>query len=1376
MARIAIAVGIGVLGAVTGGLAAAGFGIFAGTFAGGSVLGGIALGASIGFSAGNVLGGLLFGQHSTLEGPRLTDTQISSSAPGSPIPIGYGGFRIGCQIIWSTGIRERKNTQTQSAKGGPSQTTTTYSYTCSFAAVACKGPAHITRIWADSKLIFDSTGKGAVTAPALATGIGTNTTVALPAIYPGDETQLPDPTIQAAQGVNKTSAHRGLCYIVYEDLPLADFGNRLPNIRAEVSKGTVTAFIKDVYPPIHTFSPNPGGTPGIYPADSVFVGSAERAAFFLGGVDCVVQKIDLVADNTVPLDIWQPNTVMALGQQILDSNGNVQTVYQPFPNSDNKTGSTQPTWTTGITDQVHDNHVTWLNTGPGPEAIPVLAEGVLNPLLHSGEVYANRNANFKYSSGVDTQGNFWGSPIVSIGGSNKNFAIKYDRQTFNAISRIDITPCPITGMSFIKTVKGDKAYFTTGSGVSAGSFYVVDVSTMHVDCVVDLSAFVNRKPAIAISPSGVAYIISLKDGSHWQLVEIDPRSGLPIVSAFTYSYTGADTPSSLLYNTADNSLLMFFDTGFIKKFDAATGTLLSTSSTQLLAAGTNLSLAFTKSFLSGQVPSSGILTIPDMLVSIIYLDATTFQVQQTLPFVDWSSGFGGLSFSPVDFAYDTLTDSMLMVAPGNSVTYRLFMNRQTVSGQTLDTVVSDLLLQTGMLSSQFDVTALSGITVLGYPIARLTDAKSCIAPLAQAYFFDLVESDFKLKAVLRGGATSVSIPEADLGIADTSGNSFELQTTFAQQHDLPKDVTVLYADPALDYQQGKQMRRRHSRVIKTKNQTVLQLPLTLNGDTAAQIGQKFLSAIWAERNLYAWKLWKAKYLVIEPTDTVQFTYGSSPYISRIIKTNAGQNRQLEISGVSENTLSYSSGVAGVKGSGFPAQSLNAPANTLLMLLDLPLLQDSDAPSSGSTGFYWAMSSPVSGWPGGVLYNSADNQSFNQLDFSSNEIPYGTVALATPSPRSPWSWDNVTQINVRMVQGTLSSTSQLNVLNGANGFLLGNEVMQFTTAVLNSDGSYTLSGLLRGRRGTEWACSSHIGGETFILLGSNLHRTTTSTSLVNAVRYYKGVTVGQNISSAIAQQFTQQGNDLKPYAVAQLAGTKDVSGNFNLSWIRRTRIGGSWLDGTGTVPLAEDNESYDVDVLLLNGNGVSPFPKYAVSPPNAMSVVQLTKSLVGVSVTALDVSVAPFTVNWADGHSAIYSGFDFGFPSTGSGYGLWQYVTVFDPTRSGVPGTPGPGIYAITNDATLANTPGYVFLGRYLMVNSAQPNPIVTIGGSDVVLRTFLNLPSPSLTYTDSQIRSDYGASVNFLRVIAYQNSAQIGRGFPAENDAVGVSLGSINGS
>jgi hypothetical protein len=55
-----------------------------------------------------------------------------------------------------------------------------------------------------------------------------------PTIYPGTQTQNPDALMQGIDGAAFTSAYRPLIYAVWDQLPLANFGNRIPNIRAEI--------------------------------------------------------------------------------------------------------------------------------------------------------------------------------------------------------------------------------------------------------------------------------------------------------------------------------------------------------------------------------------------------------------------------------------------------------------------------------------------------------------------------------------------------------------------------------------------------------------------------------------------------------------------------------------------------------------------------------------------------------------------------------------------------------------------------------------------------------------------------------------------------------------------------------------------------------------------------------------------------------------------------------------------------------------------------------------------------------------------------------------------------------------------------------------
>ncbi len=52
--------------------------------------------------------------------------------------------------------------------------------------------------------------------------------------YAGDEDQTADPLIEEIEGAGNTPAYRGLAYIVFEDMPLADFGNRIPQLQFEI--------------------------------------------------------------------------------------------------------------------------------------------------------------------------------------------------------------------------------------------------------------------------------------------------------------------------------------------------------------------------------------------------------------------------------------------------------------------------------------------------------------------------------------------------------------------------------------------------------------------------------------------------------------------------------------------------------------------------------------------------------------------------------------------------------------------------------------------------------------------------------------------------------------------------------------------------------------------------------------------------------------------------------------------------------------------------------------------------------------------------------------------------------------------------------------
>lgn len=181
----------------------------------GSALGG-PIGGSIGAFLGQQADARLFGPGGR-EGPRLRDLSLSTSSYGQPIPRQFGRVRVPGTVIWSTDLIESKTKQ-KSRKGQPS--TKVYSYSASFAVALSSTPiARLGRIWADGTLL-----RGAQE------DLKVGGTVR---VYHGFGADQVDPLIAAAKGA-QAPAFRDCAYVVFENLELADFGNRIPALSFEL--------------------------------------------------------------------------------------------------------------------------------------------------------------------------------------------------------------------------------------------------------------------------------------------------------------------------------------------------------------------------------------------------------------------------------------------------------------------------------------------------------------------------------------------------------------------------------------------------------------------------------------------------------------------------------------------------------------------------------------------------------------------------------------------------------------------------------------------------------------------------------------------------------------------------------------------------------------------------------------------------------------------------------------------------------------------------------------------------------------------------------------------------------------------------------------
>lgn len=163
----------------------------------------------------------------------LDKLYLESSAAGHPIPLAFGRVKLSGHMIWALPLKEIMNEAVEVRKFRASDLPRTvvhdnsYTYYATFALAICAGEiTEISRVWAGGELVDISKYSFC--------------------LYRGAKDQMPDPIIEAAQGVGKTPGFRDLAYIVFENLPLEEFGNRVPNFSFEILRKTGTLGVEEM--------------------------------------------------------------------------------------------------------------------------------------------------------------------------------------------------------------------------------------------------------------------------------------------------------------------------------------------------------------------------------------------------------------------------------------------------------------------------------------------------------------------------------------------------------------------------------------------------------------------------------------------------------------------------------------------------------------------------------------------------------------------------------------------------------------------------------------------------------------------------------------------------------------------------------------------------------------------------------------------------------------------------------------------------------------------------------------------------------------------------------------------------------------------------
>lgn len=498
----------------------------------------------------------------------------------------------------------------------------------------------------------------------------------------------------------------------------------------------------------------------------------------------------------------------------------------------------------------------------------------------------------------------------------------------------------------------------------------------------------------------------------------------------------------------------------------------------------------------------------------------------------------------------------------------------------LNDVVDDLCAAAGMPAGTYDTTALAGITkpVRAFALSQVATMRSAIEQLMSAYFFEAHVTD-KLYFVPRAGSVLDTIDADDMGAGLESPEDETLPTQVGSDLEIPAQVSLSYSNVDADYTTATE----HSdRLLSGQVSTsAVQLPLAFTSAEAKGIADAIVVDGYASRVSGSFSVPLA-YAELTPTDVVAVPDADgNVYRVRIVR-RTDEGPLLRFEWVLDDASAIES--AGITSTDYtPTVGVALPGDTIMELLDVPLMRDAE----NRLGHYVAATSAGATWPGASVSRSLDDVEFAEAARVSERAILGVTTTTLGNWTGGKVFDETNSVTVSLSYGTLSSSTRSAMMADAsiNAIMIGAELIRFRTATFVSPGVYTLSGLLRGQNGTEWAMAGHTASDRVVLMQSaGMRYVAIDLPSLSAVRYYKGVTLGKSLASVSSEAFTCHGVSLKPLAPVNLRRTVGTSNQITLTWSRRTRLACTFTGAAGiSVPLGEGVEAYEVDVVLISGS-------------------------------------------------------------------------------------------------------------------------------------------------------------------------------------------------
>jgi GTA TIM-barrel-like domain/Putative phage tail protein len=1209
-----------------------------GTFLGGPIGG--AIGRAVGGIAGSLIDQQIFGSSTHHEGPRVNDLRVMDSQEGAAIPVVYGRMRVAGQVIWATNMLEVAATATQSAtgKGGPSNTSTSYSYFANFAVGLCEGEIDgIGRCWADGKEIDLSQYS--------------------PRIYLGTQIQAPDSLITAIE--TSPPAYRGLAYVVFERLPLEKFGNRLPQLSFEIfAKGN------DVASTVKAINIIPGASEFGYDTALVTrnagVGStalenthvsASRSDFsismdqlqsacknvgyaslvvswFGSDLNCGTCQLRPGVENTGKITTgaeWMVSgQARTSAYQVSQVGG--QPAYGGTPSDASVIRAIQDLKSRGLKVMFYPFILMDIPTYPW--------RGRITGTGDRTAAAATQIANFV---GTATPAQFTiATDTVNFAGSEWSY-----RRMILHYAKLCALAGGVDGFLIGSELRGLTTLRASASSypfVSALQVLAADVKNIlpatQISYAADGTEYFGHQPQdgtgdvyfhldpLWASPNidfvGIDNYLPLSD---WR----DGSAHLELVAGTRSIYDQAYLQSRI---SGGENYDWFYANGSNR--DAQIRTTISDGAYNKpwvfrpkdfknWWSNTHINRPLgVESVATAWVPQSKPIWFTELGCPAVdkganqpnvFVDAKS--IENGLPYFS-----GGQQDTQIQQAFMKATQNYWS-APGaqNPVSniynapmvdatklfywcwdarpFPAFPARTDVwsdganyeRGHWLNGRIGivDLASLITKIAARFgfcdvDVSAVEGL-VDGFVLDRPMSARDALEALLQVFAIDSFESEGKLKFISRRTNSETVVNAGDL-IEDVNDVAIIAQNR-TQETDLPAAIHIGYSESGLDYRQAAITQQRNG--TASKREISLNIPAALSQQVAQARGDVALAEAWANRETAQFAL-SPNFEWVEPSDILKI--GKNRW--RVKTIQAGEFRKVEA--VAHDAAVYDPPPAVDRLLGATAPAIFGQPDVLMM--DVAMLDVNASPAPWVAG-------QATPWPGALALfkkNGSSSLAFNRL--ITNQATMGTTQNVL-NAGLPHRIDYNQTLVVKLKQGALSSVSKDELYSGKNLALIGTsatgyEVVQFLTANLTAANTYRVTGFLRAQAGSEAEMlATRPAGQDFILLNQAVVQPILSLAEVGQGSTWRVGPSQLDAGSPAYLEIIFSGNlkALRPLPPAHIKLARDASGIL-FSWVRRTRTDGdSWE--LNEVPLGETAESYKLDIL----NGASVVRSVTSTAPN-----------------------------------------------------------------------------------------------------------------------------------------------------------------------------------